>query len=92
MAAPAETTPSAPMKWYQPVIGLVFALLVVGGLAIAAAASDGAYESGTHGTEHGDETESGDDAEHDDDADHGEDTDHSEDIDDGDHDDEDDGH
>ena len=55
MAAPADTTPKPPLKWYYPVIGLVFAILVMGSVGIAAAQSDGAYEPGSHGAEETDD-------------------------------------
>ncbi len=77
MATPPPAAPKEPMQWWQPLIGAVFAVIVVTGLGLATAASfdnemPDKYDS--HGDEHSDE-EHGDD--HSDD-DHG-DGDHSDD-------------
>lgn len=50
MSTPVEIPESEPMRWFEPVVGLVFALLVLGGLGVAVAVSydDGGSSSATH--------------------------------------------
>ncbi|MEZ5341401.1 MAG: hypothetical protein R2706_08125 [Acidimicrobiales bacterium] len=52
MSAPAAPTPTEPMRWYQPIIGLVFGCLVLGSIALATVVSyhDGEAPGADHGT------------------------------------------
>ena len=71
MASPKPPVDLPPAKWWAPLVGLVFALIVLGGVGAAAAVSMSDDKHEEHGDDHGDDHS--EDGDHSDDEDHGDD-------------------